>query len=186
MFFRLHSVFGTHLCWILIYVLLTTAFSYGIGKYLPCFCPNFLFYYLTSDCVHADVFGWFGFGFGLVFLLVWCFFSSPRAEIKIEKRKRMTFWPNWKQNMGIMLKKEEGRLQPRKERNKELYRLKYQVSLCMGTCRFGRISEFFWATVSECVCINLLWLGGMTQNHHQQERQSILVLLFKILWVLFS
>lgn len=55
-FFRLHSVFGTHLCWILIYVLLTTAFNYGIGKYLPCFCPNFLFYYLTSACVRVDVF----------------------------------------------------------------------------------------------------------------------------------
>lgn len=56
MFFRLHSVFGTHLCWILIYVLLTTAFNYGIGKYLPCFYPNFLVYYLTSACVHVDVF----------------------------------------------------------------------------------------------------------------------------------
>lgn len=55
-FFRLHSGFGTHLCWILIYVLLTTAFNYGIGKYLLCFCPNFLFYYLTSACVHVDVF----------------------------------------------------------------------------------------------------------------------------------
>lgn len=31
--FRSHSDFGTHPCWIVIHVLLATAFSYGIGKY---------------------------------------------------------------------------------------------------------------------------------------------------------
>lgn len=54
-FFRLHSVFGTPLCWILIYVLLTTAFNYGIGKYLPGFCSSFQFYCLTSACVCVGV-----------------------------------------------------------------------------------------------------------------------------------
>lgn len=56
-FFRLHRGFGTHLCWILIYVLLTTAFNYGIGKYLAGFWSSFQFYYLTSACVCVGVLG---------------------------------------------------------------------------------------------------------------------------------
>lgn len=91
-------------------------------------------------------------------------FSSPRAEIKTEKRKWMTSWPKWKQNMGVMLKREERRLQPRKERNKGLYMLKCQVSFQLGTCGLGRVSEVFWTAVSERVCINLLWLRSMMQN----------------------
>lgn len=61
--------------------------------------------------------------------------------------------------MGIMLKKEERRLQPRKERNKELCRLKYQVSFCMGTRGFGRTSEFF---LDYCfgVCVHQLAVKG--------------------------
>lgn len=45
--------------------------------------------------------------------------------------------------MGIMLKEEERRLQPRKEINNEWCRLKYQVLFSVGTCGFGRSSEFF-------------------------------------------
>lgn len=53
--------------------------------------------------------------------------------------------------MGTILKREEGRLQPRKERNKGLRRLKCEVLFCMETCGFGRISKVFWTTVSERV-----------------------------------
>lgn len=44
--------------------------------------------------------------------------------------------------MGITLKEEQRRLQPKKEINKELPRLKYLVLFSMGTRGCGRSSEF--------------------------------------------
>lgn len=68
----------------------------------------------------------------------------------------MTFFPNWKQNMGIMLKEEERRLQPRKEINNEWCRLKYQVLFSVGILDVGEVQSFFCAAGLDCVCINLL------------------------------
>lgn len=85
-FSRLHSVFGTHLCWILIYVLLARAFNYGIGKYLPSFCPSFLVCYPTSACVHVDM---FVVGFFL-------FYSSFLYFLRFESKNCKLPWNNLK------------------------------------------------------------------------------------------
>lgn len=73
-------------------------------------------------------------------------FPLPRAEAEIGKSKWITSSPSWKQSTGTALRKEERRAQPRKERQKEQRRLKYQVSLSRET----RIWENFGCFPGSC------------------------------------
>lgn len=90
-------------------------------------------------------------------------FPLPRDETEIEERKWKTFLPSWKQNTGALLRKEERRPQPRKERQKEQGRLKYQVSLCMETWIWENSLCFLGSCFGLCTLTGSKW-GGMTRN----------------------
>lgn len=117
--------------------------------------------------------------------MVGVLFPLPRAEAETEKRKWITSWPNWKQNTGAVLRKEERRPQPRKERQKERRRLKNQVSFCMETWIWDNLGCFLGSCFGLCALTGCNW-EACHGIYPEQGRQGTAVLMFPTLGVLYS